>query len=103
MVEKAIDLEMCGYKTFSYNLCNRHVVTLIHYGPGTLTMNSVCLGLILHNQTKKMPTSPEELRASLEGHNAEFEALLRLIPAKYYLVPEDTAEQVLYLFRKLVC
>ena len=50
-----------------------------------------------------MPTSPEELRASLEGHNAEFEALLRLIPAKYYLVPEDTAEQVLYLFRKLVC
>ena len=86
--------------TFSYHLRNRHVVTLIHYG---LTMNSVCLGLILHNQTKKMPMSPEELRASLEGHNAEFEALLRLIPAKYYLVPEDTAEQVLYLFQKLVC
>ncbi|KAI5119478.1 hypothetical protein M0805_007212 [Coniferiporia weirii] len=40
-----------------------------------------------------MPASAAELKASLEGHNAEFEALLRLIPAKYYLVPEDTGEQ----------
>ncbi|EJD01809.1 uncharacterized protein FOMMEDRAFT_108766 [Fomitiporia mediterranea MF3/22] len=41
-----------------------------------------------------MPTPPEELKASLEGHNAEFEVLLRLIPAKYYLVPEDSGEHV---------
>ncbi|KAH7903131.1 hypothetical protein BJ138DRAFT_205959 [Hygrophoropsis aurantiaca] len=36
-----------------------------------------------------MPTPPEELRASLEAHNATFEALLRLIPAKYYLSAEN--------------
>lgn len=40
-----------------------------------------------------MLTSPEELKASLERHNAEFEALLKLIPAKYYLVPDDAGEQ----------
>ncbi|KAH8112772.1 surfeit locus protein 6-domain-containing protein [Phellopilus nigrolimitatus] len=40
-----------------------------------------------------MPTPAAELKTSLEGHNAEFEALLRLIPAKYYIVPEDNGEQ----------
>ncbi|KAL5497871.1 hypothetical protein ACEPAH_2802 [Sanghuangporus vaninii] len=39
-----------------------------------------------------MSTSTDELKASLEGHNTEFEALLRLIPAQYYLVPEDSGE-----------
>ena len=41
-----------------------------------------------------MPTPIAELRASLEKHNAEFESLLRLIPAKYYLVDDEPAEQV---------
>lgn len=41
-----------------------------------------------------MPTPPEKLLASLESHNETFESLLRLIPAKYYLVPEETEEQV---------
>lgn len=41
-----------------------------------------------------MAASLEELRASLERHNAEFEALLGLIPAKYYLVPDDVEEHV---------
>ncbi|KAI0031757.1 surfeit locus protein 6-domain-containing protein, partial [Vararia minispora EC-137] len=36
-----------------------------------------------------MPTPPSTLRASLEAHNATFESLLRLIPAKYYLVHDD--------------
>ncbi|KAG8801788.1 hypothetical protein FRC17_006556, partial [Serendipita sp. 399] len=33
--------------------------------------------------------SPEEIRQSLEKHNAAFESLLRLIPAKYYIVNDD--------------
>jgi hypothetical protein len=41
-----------------------------------------------------MPTSAAELKASLEKHNATFESLLKLIPAKYYLVQEETEEQV---------
>lgn len=41
-----------------------------------------------------MPTAPATLAASLEKHNDTFESLLRLIPAKYYLVQEDTEEQV---------
>ncbi|KAG2076129.1 SURF6-domain-containing protein [Suillus decipiens] len=37
-----------------------------------------------------MPTTPVEvLRASVEAHNDTFEALLNLIPAKYYLAKED--------------
>ena len=42
----------------------------------------------------EMVSSDDELRESLERHNAEFESLLRLIPAKYYLAPEDKGEQV---------
>lgn len=41
-----------------------------------------------------MPTAPATLAASLEKHNDTFESLLRLIPAKYYLIQEDTEEQV---------
>ncbi|KAG8761398.1 hypothetical protein FRC14_004803 [Serendipita sp. 396] len=33
--------------------------------------------------------SPEEIRQNLERHNAAFESLLRLIPAKYYIVNDD--------------
>lgn len=37
-----------------------------------------------------MPTTPVEvLRASVEAHNDTFEALLNLIPAKYYLPKDD--------------
>ena len=40
----------------------------------------------------EMQIPESELRASLESHNAEFEALLRLIPARYYLPFEDSSE-----------
>lgn len=36
-----------------------------------------------------MQTSEEELRESLERHNTVFENLLRLIPARYYIVNDD--------------
>ena len=39
-------------------------------------------------------TADEDLQASLERHNATFEALLNLIPAKYYLIQELSDEQV---------
>ena len=42
-----------------------------------------------------MPTPAATLRASLERHNATFEALLKLIPAKYYIVQDQSEEQVL--------
>jgi hypothetical protein len=35
-----------------------------------------------------MPTSPAELQGSIERHNATFEALLSLIPPKYYIVDD---------------
>ena len=41
-----------------------------------------------------MPTPVTELRASLERHNQTFETLLKLIPARYYLVHEESEEQV---------
>lgn len=40
-----------------------------------------------------MPTPAAELRASLERHNKTFESLLKLIPARYYLVQEESEEQ----------
>ncbi|KAG6853527.1 hypothetical protein C0991_003447 [Blastosporella zonata] len=40
-----------------------------------------------------MVTAPATLRASLEAHNDTFEALLRLIPAKYYIVQDQKEEQ----------
>jgi hypothetical protein len=39
-------------------------------------------------------TPPETLRASLQAHNATFESLLKLIPARYYLIQDETEEQV---------
>jgi len=44
-----------------------------------------------------MPTATTTLRASLERHNDTFESLLRLIPAQYYIVNEETEEQVSFL------
>lgn len=44
-----------------------------------------------------MPTSANDLQASLEKHNEAFETLLNLIPPKYYLVQELTDEQVHFL------
>lgn len=41
-----------------------------------------------------MSITIEDFKKSLERHNAEFEALLGLIPAKYYLVPDDVEEHV---------
>lgn len=40
-----------------------------------------------------MTTPAATLRASLERHNEEFESLLKLIPARFYLV-QDNEEQV---------
>ena len=41
-----------------------------------------------------MSTSIDIIRDSLEKHNATFESLLNLIPAKYYLVQDLSEEQV---------
>lgn len=42
-----------------------------------------------------MPTTPiSDIKSSLERHNDTFETLLKLIPAKYYIVQELTEEQV---------
>lgn len=41
-----------------------------------------------------MPTPVAVLRASLEKHNDTFESLLNLIPPQYYIVNEETEEQV---------
>ena len=44
----------------------------------------------LEMNTALSPITPiEELRESLERHNTAFENLLRLIPAKYYIVNEE--------------
>lgn len=52
-----------------------------------LGQQSKSLGLIRY--LERMITPKEELRASLERHNAVFENLLRLIPAKYYILNDD--------------
>lgn len=41
-----------------------------------------------------MPTATSVLQESLEKHNQVFESLLKLIPAKYYLVQDDAEAQV---------
>ena len=41
-----------------------------------------------------MPTSTSVLQESLEKHNEVFESLLKLIPAKYYLVHDDADAHV---------
>ena len=48
-----------------------------------------------------MPTPAATLRASLEKHNDTFETLLKLIPAKYYIVEDQTEEQVRTLCSRL--
>jgi hypothetical protein len=51
-----------------------------------------------------MPTSVDVLRASIEAHNDTFEALLRLIPPKYYLVKDEDADgAVRFLFDRISC
>ncbi|KAE9405621.1 hypothetical protein BT96DRAFT_1015581 [Gymnopus androsaceus JB14] len=45
-------------------------------------------------------TPVSDLKSSLERHNDTFEALLKLIPAKYYLVQELTEEQAASKFQK---
>ena len=39
-------------------------------------------------------TALSEIRESLERHNATFESLLKLIPAKYYIVRDDAEAEV---------
>lgn len=39
------------------------------------------------------PTPANALRASLEHHNETFEDLLKLIPARYYIVNEQKIEE----------
>ncbi|KAF8643359.1 hypothetical protein AX16_009087 [Volvariella volvacea WC 439] len=39
-----------------------------------------------------MPTATATLRASIERHNETFESLLKLIPAKYYLVQDGDSQ-----------
>ena len=42
-----------------------------------------------------MPITPTAvLRASLERHNDVFESLLKLIPAQFYIVNDETEDQV---------
>ncbi|OSD01056.1 SURF6-domain-containing protein [Trametes coccinea BRFM310] len=47
-----------------------------------------------------MPTETAVLQESLEKHNEAFESLLKLIPAKYYLVPDDVDEQLASKYMK---
>jgi hypothetical protein len=47
-----------------------------------------------------MPTPATVLRASLERHNDAFESLLRLIPAQYYIVNDETEEQAASRYQK---
>ncbi|KAF4613328.1 hypothetical protein D9613_010807 [Agrocybe pediades] len=47
-----------------------------------------------------MPTPASVLRASLEKHNDTFESLLKLIPAQYYIVNEETEEQAASKYQK---
>jgi len=41
-----------------------------------------------------MSTPTAVLQNSLEAHNNGFESLLRLIPAKYYLIHDEPDDQV---------
>ncbi|KAJ7072195.1 surfeit locus protein 6-domain-containing protein [Mycena amicta] len=47
-----------------------------------------------------MATSSSVLQASLEAHNDTFEALIRLIPTKYYIQPELSEEQAASKYQK---
>ncbi|KAI0698977.1 surfeit locus protein 6-domain-containing protein [Cerioporus squamosus] len=47
-----------------------------------------------------MPTATSVLQASLEKHNEAFESLLRLIPAKFYLVQDDAEAQYASKYQK---
>ncbi|KAI8989106.1 surfeit locus protein 6-domain-containing protein [Trametes punicea] len=47
-----------------------------------------------------MPTATAVLQESLERHNEAFESLLRLIPAKYYLVQDDADDQIASKYMK---
>ncbi|EMD36966.1 hypothetical protein CERSUDRAFT_123970 [Gelatoporia subvermispora B] len=49
-----------------------------------------------------MPTSTTVLQSALEQHNETFETLLKLIPAKYYLVQDETEEQAASKYQKHV-
>ncbi|KAI0672287.1 surfeit locus protein 6-domain-containing protein [Trametes maxima] len=47
-----------------------------------------------------MPTPTAVIQESLERHNAAFESLLKLIPAKYYLVQDDADDQLASKYMK---
>lgn len=48
-----------------------------------------------------MPTPTAVLRASLERHNDVFESLLKLIPAQFYIVNDETEDQVWHISQSL--
>lgn len=50
-----------------------------------------------------MPTPTTVLQQSLEKHNDTFETLLKLIPARFYLVHEESEEQARHFFRQTSC
>lgn len=57
--------------------------------------NWICKRLFFSSSSIYMPTSTiSDIKSSLERHNDTFETLLKLIPAKYYIVQELTEEQV---------
>ena len=47
-----------------------------------------------------MPTPTAVLQASLERHNDVFESLLKLIPAQYYIVNDETKDQLASKYQK---
>jgi hypothetical protein len=50
-----------------------------------------------------MPTSAADLQSSLERHNATFEALLTLIPPKYYIVNDSPDNQASIFLTFVFC
>ena len=53
--------------------------------------------VVVHTHKSFMPTPTAVLRASLERHNDVFESLLKLIPAQFYIVNDETEDQVWHI------
>jgi hypothetical protein len=52
--------------------------------------------------TAKMSSDVSELRESLERHNETFETLLKLVPAKYYIVNDNSDEVYCHVILSLL-
>ena len=55
---------------------------------------------LIPTQPPFMPTPTAVLQASLERHNDVFESLLKLIPAQYYIVNDETEDQLASKYQK---